>query len=70
MQKANGSFAEERGLGDYETMQFNNEELKDKWFQAALTALAGQLESDASGARDGAKVRTLAGAVRELAGAR
>ena len=37
VQKANGSFAEERGLGDYETMQFNNEELKDKWFQAALT---------------------------------
>ncbi len=37
VQKANGSFAEERGLDDYETMQFNNEELKDKWFQAALT---------------------------------
>ena len=37
VQKANGSFAEERGLGDYETMQFNPEELKDKWFQAALT---------------------------------
>jgi outer membrane receptor protein involved in Fe transport len=35
--KANGSFGEERGLGDYETMQFNNEEVKDKWFQAALT---------------------------------
>ena len=37
VQKANGSFAEERGLGDYETMQFNPEHLKDKWFQAALT---------------------------------
>ena len=36
-QKANGSFAEERGLGHYETMQFNPEKLKDKWFQAALT---------------------------------
>ena len=35
--KADGSFAEERGLGDYETMQFNPEKLKDKWFQAALT---------------------------------
>jgi len=37
VQKADGSFAEERGLGDYETMQFNREKLKDKWFQAALT---------------------------------
>ena len=37
MQKANGSFAEERGLGHLETMQFNPEKLKDKWFQAALT---------------------------------
>ena len=37
MQKADGSFAEERGLGHYETMQFNPEKLKDKWFQAALT---------------------------------
>ncbi len=37
IQKANGSFAEERGLGDYETMQFNPETLKDKWIQAALT---------------------------------
>ena len=35
--KADGSFAEERGLGDYETMQFNPEKLRDKWFQAALT---------------------------------
>ncbi len=37
MQKADGSFAEERGLGDLETMQFNPEKLDDKWFQAALT---------------------------------
>jgi len=37
IQKADGSFAEERGLGHYETMQFNPEKLKDKWFQAALT---------------------------------
>ena len=37
VQTANGSYAEERGLGELETMQFNNEELKDKWFQAALT---------------------------------
>ncbi len=37
VQKSGGSFAEERGLGDYETMQFNPEKLKDKWFQAALT---------------------------------
>ena len=37
VQKANGSFAEERGLGDYQTMQFNPEKLKDKWIQAALT---------------------------------
>jgi hypothetical protein len=36
-QKANGSFSEERGLGDYETMQFNKEYAKDKWYQAALT---------------------------------
>ena len=37
VQKADGSFAEERDLGHYETMQFNPEKLKDKWFQAALT---------------------------------
>jgi outer membrane receptor protein involved in Fe transport len=37
VQKADGSFAEERGLGDYETMQFNKETLKDKWIQGALT---------------------------------
>ena len=34
----------------------------------ALTTLATGLDADASGAGDGAKVRTLAGAVRELAG--
>jgi hypothetical protein len=37
--------------------------------QDALTALATELDGDAGGAGDGAKVRTLAGAVRELAGA-
>ncbi|HET7816762.1 MAG TPA: TonB-dependent receptor [Sphingomicrobium sp.] len=37
IQKANGSFAEERGLGELQTMQFNDEWVKDKWFQAALT---------------------------------
>lgn len=36
----------------------------------ALTRLAGQLDADAAGAGDAAKVRTLAGAVRELASAR
>ncbi|MEJ7809566.1 MAG: hypothetical protein WKG32_04030 [Gemmatimonadaceae bacterium] len=35
----------------------------------ALTQLATQVDGDASGAGDGAKVRMLAGAVRELAGA-
>ncbi|HWJ23395.1 MAG TPA: hypothetical protein VNS52_13660 [Gemmatimonadaceae bacterium] len=35
--------------------------------QSALTTLATQLDGDASGSRDAAKVRTLAGAVRELA---
>jgi len=34
----------------------------------ALSKLAGELDADAGGARDGAKVRTLAGAVRTLAG--
>ncbi|MDB4947842.1 MAG: repeat-containing protein [Gemmatimonadetes bacterium] len=34
----------------------------------ALATLASQLDADASGAGDGAKVRMLAGAVRELAG--
>jgi hypothetical protein len=37
--------------------------------QSALTQLASQLDSDAGGARDGAKVKTLAGAVHALAGA-
>jgi len=36
-QKVGGSFAEERGLGDLETMQFVKEFAKDKWWQAALT---------------------------------
>jgi hypothetical protein len=35
----------------------------------ALTALASSIERDAGGARDGARARLLAGAVRELAGA-
>jgi hypothetical protein len=35
----------------------------------ALTRLAGQIDGEASGARDAAKVRTLAGALRDLAGA-
>jgi hypothetical protein len=35
----------------------------------ALTALAGQLDGDASGAADAARVRTMAAAVRQLAGA-
>ena len=37
VQEASGSFAEERGLGELETMQFNPEKLKDQWFQAAMT---------------------------------
>jgi hypothetical protein len=37
--------------------------------QSALTQLASQLDGEASGARDAAKVTMLAGAVRELAGA-
>ncbi|MGH7625527.1 MAG: LVIVD repeat-containing protein, partial [Gemmatimonadaceae bacterium] len=37
--------------------------------QQALTQLATQLESDAAGAKDAAKVKMLAGAVRDLAGA-
>jgi hypothetical protein len=36
--------------------------------QSALTQLAGQLDADASGSSDGAKVKKLAAAVRELAG--
>jgi hypothetical protein len=37
--------------------------------QDSLTKLATELDGDASGAGDAAKVRTLAGAVRQLAGA-
>ena len=37
--------------------------------KVALTALAGVLERDASGAKDGAKVKAMAGAVRELGAA-
>ena len=36
-QNSHGSFAQERGLGDLEIMQFNPEFAKDKWIQAALT---------------------------------
>ena len=36
-QKSHGSFAQERGLGDLEIMQFNPEKANDKWIQAALT---------------------------------
>ena len=36
-QVANGSFAEERGLGELETAAFNPERVADKWVQAALT---------------------------------
>lgn len=36
-QVSNGSFAEESGLGDLETMQFNPEKYDDKWWQASLT---------------------------------
>ncbi|MDQ3246479.1 MAG: TonB-dependent receptor [Pseudomonadota bacterium] len=36
-QVSNGSFAEESGLDDYETMQFNPERFVDKWAQASLT---------------------------------
>jgi outer membrane receptor protein involved in Fe transport len=36
-QKAYGSFAEESGLDELETMQFWYEKTKDKWWQAALT---------------------------------
>ena len=37
VQKVQGSFAEESGLDDLETMQFSPEKARDKWFQAALT---------------------------------
>ena len=36
-QKSNGSFSEERGLGELETMQFQKEKVTDSWWQAALT---------------------------------
>ena len=36
-QKSYGSFAEERGLDDLETMQFWYEKNDDRWWQAALT---------------------------------
>ncbi len=36
-QIANGSFAEESGLGALNTMQFNKEKSDDKWWQASLT---------------------------------
>ena len=36
-QVSHGSFAEESGLGDLKTMQFNPERNADKWYQAALT---------------------------------
>ena len=36
-QVSRGSFAEESGLGDLETMQFVKEKFVDKWWQAALT---------------------------------
>ncbi len=37
VQKTQGSFAEESGLGHLETMQFSPEKTRDKWSQAALT---------------------------------
>jgi outer membrane receptor protein involved in Fe transport len=37
VQKSHGSFAEESGLGELETMQFSPEKATDKWYQAALT---------------------------------
>ncbi|WP_260484338.1 TonB-dependent receptor [Sphingomicrobium flavum] len=37
VQKANGSFAQESGLDELETMQFNPESTDDRWLQAALT---------------------------------
>ena len=37
VQKSNGSFAQESGLDDLKTMQFNPEYADDKWWQAALT---------------------------------
>jgi outer membrane receptor protein involved in Fe transport len=37
VQKTQGSFAEESGLDELETMQFSPEKTRDKWYQAALT---------------------------------
>ena len=42
IQKANGSFQQESGLGKLQTMQFNPEMSRDKWLQAALT-IQGQI---------------------------
>lgn len=36
-QTSYGTFTEESGLGDLETMQFQKEKFTDKWWQAALT---------------------------------
>jgi iron complex outermembrane receptor protein len=36
-QKSYGTFTEESGLGDLETMQFQKEKFTDSWWQAALT---------------------------------
>ncbi|MFC7498630.1 TonB-dependent receptor [Enterovirga sp. GCM10030262] len=36
-QVAHGSFAQESGLGELQTMQFNPERSNDRWIQAALT---------------------------------
>jgi iron complex outermembrane receptor protein len=36
-QVANGSFAQESGLGELQTMQFNPERSDDRWIQGALT---------------------------------
>ncbi len=36
-QVSHGSFAQESGLGDLQTMQFNPEGANDRWLQAALT---------------------------------
>jgi iron complex outermembrane recepter protein len=36
-QRSHGSFAQERGLGPLQIMQFNPEFANDRWFQAALT---------------------------------
>ncbi|NUR36045.1 MAG: hypothetical protein HOQ30_18785, partial [Gemmatimonadaceae bacterium] len=37
--------------------------------RSALTTLAGQLDADVAGARDGARVQAMAAAVRDLANA-